>query len=190
MHCSHLVETPSAFEAIADHGSSSDAAVRATAAQHQDTNLFARPVTQETKVVMQKLHTTDCKLSSYHISHSICVLAPMTKQSFALDVTDVGAVVHVIDLKSVVFLRQRYIDRTEEILVLLVSVRVGHTQSSFVATSVNSYVELTRLEICGPTALPRCNGKKQRESVWCNHAIIFIGLLLKRKSVPCLKYAG
>ena len=158
MHCPRLVKARSLSEAIADHSSSRDAAVPATAAQHQYTNFFARPITQVSQVVMQKLQTINCPLSLDQISHSICVFAPMMKQSFALDVTDVGAVVHIIDLQSVVFLRQRYIDRTEEILVLRVSVRVGHTQSSFVATRVNCYVELRLREICGRTTLPRCNG--------------------------------
>ena len=114
---------------------------------------------------MQSLHTLDCKLSLDNISHSSCVLAPMTNQSFALGVTDVDAVVHVIDVNSVVFLRQRYIDRTEEIIVLLVFVRVEDIQSSFVATTVNCYVELRLLEICGRTTLPRCNGKKNSVKV-------------------------
>jgi len=83
----------------------------------------------------------------------------MHNQSSALDVTDVGAIVHVIDLQSVVFFCTRYIDRTEEVIVLLERVRVAHTQSSIVATSVNCYVEHRRTEICGRTALPRCNGK-------------------------------
>ena len=164
MNCPHLVKAPSASEARAEHSSSRDAAVLATAAQHQYTNLFALPCTQVSQVVMQKLHTISCKLSLDHTSHSICVLAPTTKQSLALDVTDLGAIVHVIDLQTVVFFRQRYIDRMEEITVRLVCRRVGHTQSSFVATRVNCYVELRLLEIRGRTTLPRCNGKKQRKS--------------------------
>ena len=159
MHCPRLGKAPSVTEAIADHSSHRDAAVLATAAQHQYTNVFASPCTQESQVVMQNPHTINCKLSLDNISNGICVFAPMMIQSVALDVTGLGAIEHVIDLHSV-FLRQRYIDRLEEIIVVMVCRRVGHTQSSFVATRVNCYVEVRLLEICGRTTLPRCNEKK------------------------------